>query len=142
MIIRAMILGIMLTYSVQAETPSLLTEGGTSHSLVPMKKPSVEKTVRHKFPWVEPYPLGLDPESKTPVPVARQHEEDGSYADLYIWGHVKYYNSGGDYIGRSGQGGPACRKSKGLPPNPHVALALMYQKKYRDEAILKCRKGR
>ena len=87
------------------------------------------------YPFVVPYPDGFDESVTRALPVARQFEEDGSFADLYINGNCVYYGIDGVRTGRSQASDDLCARSQGHSPDPKKALAREYQRKYEKKAV-------
>lgn len=79
----------------------------------------------NEFPYVVPYPDGW----KSSV-IARQYEEDGSWADLGRTGSMELYNKDGTGAGISHSPSDRCRASQGKGPCPRRALAKLYVEKY------------
>lgn len=88
-----------------------------------------------KYPFVVPYPDGYS-ESRD-VPVARQHEADGSHCDLFLGGHLRFYNKDGDKIAVSGGCGKSCRARKGLGRSKNDLLAEWYRDQHLKKSSIK-----
>ena len=87
------------------------------------------------FPFVVPYPDGFDPSKPTVLPVARQFEADGTFADLYIGGDTVSYDADCVRTGSSQAATDKCAAKQGKPPDPRKALAMDYQRMFESKAV-------
>ena len=87
------------------------------------------------FPFVVPYPDGFDPSKPKVLPVARQFEADGTFADLYIGGNTVSYDADCVSTGSSQAATDSCAAKQGKPVDPRKALAIEYRMKFESKAV-------
>ena len=87
------------------------------------------------FPFVVPYPDGFDPSKPKVLPVARQFEADGTFADLYIGGDTVSYDADCVRTGSSQAATDSCAAKQGKPVDPRKALAIEYRMKFESKAV-------
>ena len=87
------------------------------------------------FPFVVPYPDGFDPSRPKVLPVARQFEADGTFADLYIGGNTVSYDADCVSTGSSQAATDSCAAKQGKPVDPMKALAIEYRMKFEKKAV-------
>ena len=132
-ILATIIAALTITSCFAADTPALRTSSNARSSC--RQCLDYTKSPAGVYPFIVPYPDGFDPSKPTVLPVARQFEADGTFADLYIGGNTVSYDADCVRTGSSQAATDKCAAKQGKPPDPRKALAMDYQRMFESKAV-------